>query len=428
MDKRQFLKVAGATSLVSTAPSLLAAQSDTPKTSSKTTLPHVELDVPPITIDERKSRIKKAQRLMGKYNIDALVIEPGPAMDYFTGIKWWRSERLVCVVVPREGEIAVVAPFFEKPSIQETLFLGDDIRVWQEDESPFTRVKQVLQDRGIKQGKVGFETSVRYFVLDGIMSALPNFQHTSAAPVTEGCRMYKTTHELQLMHKASEITLRAYEYTYSQLKLGMSQVELKAIMKNAMTQMGGGRAWSMALFNEASAYPHGTKQPQKIREGSVVLMDAGCDVHGYKSDISRTFVFGEPNAKQRKVWNTARKGQDVAFAAMQLGKPAGSIDDAVRKYYESVGFGPDYKLPGLSHRTGHGIGMEGHEEVNFVRGETEVLAPGMCFSNEPGIYLPGEFGVRLEDCIYMGQSKAHYFTMPAESIEKPLGALAPKPT
>ena len=198
-------------------------------------------------------------------------------------------------------------------------------------------------------------------------------------------------------------------------------------MSSAQSALGGSGVWNMALFNEASAYPHGTNQQQSIREGSIVLMDCGCSVEGYQSDISRTFVFGEPSKKQQKIWNTVREGQQIAFEAATLGTAAGKVDDAVRAYYEKQGLGPDYKLPGLSHRTGHGIGMQGHEPVNFVHGETETLKAGMCFSNEPGIYLPGEFGVRLEDCVYMTDKGIRWFTVPPDSLASPIGKLAALP-
>ena len=419
MDKRTFLRLASLSAASVALPtSVLAA---TP--SSKTAMPNVAMDVAPISVSERRERLKKAQKLMARHDMAAIVLEPGPAMDYFTGIQWWRSERLVSVVIPREGEIAVVCPFFEEPSIRESMTIGDDVRLWQEHESPFALVVEVLKDRGITKGKIGFENSVRYFILDGVMSQATNMTHVSAEPVTRGCRMFKTPSELALMHKASEITLRAYEYVFSQLELGMSQQDVKALMNKTQAALGGGRPWSMALFNEASAYPHGTKQQQTITPGSLILMDSGCNVHGYQSDISRTLVFGEANKKQRKVWNTARHGQTVAMNAAKLGVPTGKVDDAVRQYYDSQGYGRDYALPGLSHRTGHGIGMEGHESVNFVRGETTPLQKGMCLSNEPGIYIPGEFGVRIEDCIYMTDTGPRWFTSPPDSIDEPLGKL-----
>ncbi|NMH59165.1 M24 family metallopeptidase [Alteromonas ponticola] len=426
MDKRTFLKASG---LGFTALGALSfgqmANAQNKQTSSTDTLSNIVGDIKPISVAERRERIAKAQSIMQKQNIAAIVIEPGASMDYFAGIQWWRSERLTALVIPREGDIAVVTPFFEEPSVRETLTVGDDVRVWQEHENPFTLVKQILNDRKIKHGTIGFESTVRYFVLDGIMKALSNFNHTSAEPVTLGCRLIKSAHELQLMHKANEVTLKAYEHVWAQLEQGMDQQQVKALMSEAQQQLGGSGVWNMALFNEASAYPHGTRQAQTIKEGSIVLMDCGCNVHGYQSDISRTFVYGEPTKKQRQVWQLVREGQQLAFDTAEVGTPAGTVDGTVRRMYASKGFGPDYKLPGLSHRLGHGIGMEGHEKINFVRNEKTLLAKGMCLSNEPGIYLPGEFGVRLEDCIYMGAEKAHWFTSPPESLDKPIGKLEP---
>lgn len=428
LNKRQFLIASGAAlAAFPLGHYALASPASTNKNGNNHPLKPLTEKVTPISVKERQARIAKAQQLMQQHNIAAMILEPGPAMDYFTGIQWWRSERLTAVVVPKSGEIAVVCPFFEEPSIRESLAVGEDVRVWQEHESPFERVKQILKDRNISQGTLAFEDSVRYFVQRGVMSLLPSMQDTSAEPITLGCRMFKNTHELQLMHKANEITLKAYEHVWSQLQVGMSQTEVKSLMSSAQSALGGSGIWGMALFNEASAFPHGTKQQQTIRQGSIVLMDCGCSVEGYQSDISRTFVFGEPSKKQQKIWNTVREGQRIAFETATLGSPAGKVDDAVRAYYVKQGLGPDYKLPGLSHRTGHGIGMQGHEPVNFVHGEQQSLKPGMCFSNEPGIYLPGEFGVRLEDCVYMTDKGVRWFTVPPDSLASPIGTLAPLP-
>ncbi|MDO6712584.1 Xaa-Pro peptidase family protein [Aliiglaciecola sp. 2_MG-2023] len=423
MQKRTFLKLSsfGMASIAFNGLSLETAAS--PVTSTK--LSKVTGNVQPISVQERKLRIAAAQKHMAEQKIDAIILEPGAAMDYFTGIQWWRSERLTGVVIPQSGDIAVVCPFFEEPSIRESLKLGDDVRVWQEHESPFELIKQVLQDRGIRKGKLGFESTLRYFVLDGVMALLPDMNHVSAEPVTLACRMYKSAHELTLMHKANEVTLMAYEHVFSQLQLGMTQHDVKQLMDATQSQLGGTNIWCLALFNEASAYPHGTGQSQVIKQGSVILMDSGCSVYGYQSDISRTLVFGEASKKQRAVWETVKKGQKIAYETALVGTAAGKVDDAVRAYYEKQGYGPLYKLPGLSHRTGHGIGMEGHESVNFVKGETTPLNKGMCLSNEPGIYIPGEFGVRLEDCLYMGDKQAHWFTEPPKSLDEPLGRLVP---
>jgi len=424
ITKRNFLKASGATiASLSLATSALASSSENPKSKKIPELKNITAHVSAISPQERQARIQKAQQLMQSLDIAALVIEPGASMDYFSGIQWWRSERVTALVIPKTGDIAVVCPFFEEPSIRETLAVGEDVRVWQEHESPFARIKQVLFDRGIKKGNIAFEHSVRYFVLQGTMALLPTMKDVSAADIIRGCRMFKSQHELTLMHKANEVTLNAYAYVWSKLTLGMSQGDVKSLMQSAQTQLGGSGVWNMALFNQASAFPHGTKQQQILTEGSIVLMDCGCSVHGYQSDISRTFVFGEASKYQEKIWNTVRAGQQIAFEKAQLGVEAGHVDDAVRAHYQSLGLGPDYKLPGLSHRTGHGIGMKGHEGVNFVHGEKEKLKASMCFSNEPGIYIPGKFGVRLEDCLYMTAKGPRWFTVPPESLTSPIGKL-----
>ena len=419
--KRQLLKAAA---LLAVTPALpLRAVAASPAKAEDKQPKSLLAGVQPISVSERKARVARAQELMQKYGIDAIVLEPGAAMLYFTGIRWWRSERLTCVVIPKRGDFAVVTPFFEEPSVRESMTFGDDVRTWNEHESPFARVAGVLKDRGIKSGTVGLEATVRWFVADGIREALPAFKLVSADPITRGCRMVKSPAELALMKKANEITLTAYGMVWDQLRPGMTPADVNQKMREAQTALGGQGVWTMALFGEASAYPHGTDQPQQIREGQIVLMDCGCSVEGYQSDISRTFVYGEPTKKQRDVWQLVREGQNVAFEAAKLGAAAGSVDDAVRAFYLKNGFGPDYRLPGLSHRTGHGIGMEGHEPVNFVRGEQTELAPGMCFSNEPGLYIPGEFGVRLEDCLYMTEDGPAWFTVPPDSLASPLGRL-----
>ena len=420
-SKREFLKLAG---LSATAAVVAAAcGQDEAVAEEKAGLSSIVDDAVPIGVAERSERIAMAKLLMAEQDIDAILIEPGSAMLYFSGISWWRSERLTALVIPREGEIGVVTPFFEEPSVRESMVLGDDVRPWHEHEDPFANVAGILKDRGLTSGRIGLEETVRYFVVDGLKNAAPNFEVVSATPVTQGCRMYKSANEIALMRKASEVTLRAYEHVYTSLEKGMTPADVNAMMMKAQTDLGGTGVWNMALFGPASAYPHGTSQPQVIEEGQIVLMDCGCNVQGYQSDISRTFVYGEPAKRQRDVWNTVRKGQEIAFETAKIGTPAGAIDDAVRKFYESLGYGPGYATPGLSHRTGHGIGMDGHERVNFVHNESTPLAPGMCFSNEPGIYIFDDFGVRLEDCLYMTEDGPAWFTVPPDSLDDPIGRM-----
>ncbi len=418
ISKREFLKLSGATAGAGV---LLSACADKPTGTAPMSLSRITGDVLPITVEERLGRIAKAQSLMADNDIAALIVEPGSAMLYFSGISWRRSERLTALIIPREGEIAVVTPYFEEPSVRESMTFGSDVRSWHEHESPFDQLAAILRDRKVQGGRIGLEETVRYFVVEGMQKVAPQYELGGAVAVTQGCRMYKSTNEIALMKKASEVTLRAYEHVYTSLEAGMSPADVSALMRDAQAALGGGDTWSMALFGPASAYPHGTNQPQQIEEGQIVLMDCGCAVQGYQSDISRTFVFGEPSARQREVWDTVRKGQQIAFEAALPGTPAGKVDDAVRAYYESLGYGPDYATPGLSHRTGHGIGMDGHERVNFVHGETTALAAGMCFSNEPGIYIFDEFGVRLEDCLYMTEDGPAWFTVPPDSLADPVG-------
>jgi Xaa-Pro dipeptidase len=373
----------------------------------------------PIAREEYLARIARAQRLMAEQGIGALLIEPGASLVYFTGVRWWRSERLTAAVLPREGEPALVTPHFEEPSVRESLEIPADVRIWHEHEDPLATVADILRDRKVKD-PVGIEETVRYFAIDGLMRVMPEVQIMAGAGVVRGCRMLKSQAELALMQKANDITLAAYRHTWPRVRRGMTPADIGALMKAAHEALGARHEFALVLLGEASAYPHGTGKPQAVRDGEVVLMDCGCSVEGYQSDISRTFVYGEPTAEQRRIWKQMREGQQVAIEKARVGVTAGAVDDAVRALYEKWGYGPGYELPGLSHRTGHGIGLDGHEPVNLVRGETTLLAPGMCFSNEPGIYLPGKFGIRLEDCFYMGPEKPVWFTTPPKSLDDPI--------
>lgn len=378
-------------------------------------------DAVPIGRDERAARLARAQALMKANGIGAVLIEPGASLLYFTGVRWGRSERLTAAVIPVEGDPIIVTPFFEEPSVRESLGIPAEIRVWQEHEDPFAVVAGFLREKKLLGRPLGIEETARFFAVDGMWRALAGVKIVSANPVVRGCRMFKTPAEIALMQKAADVTLAAYRWAYPRIEAGMTPADIAALMTAATVKLGGQVAFNLILLGEASAYPHGTGKPQRVVKGEVVLMDCGARVHGYESDISRTFVHGEANAEQRKVWEHVRAGQQRAFAAAQLGTPAGRVDDAVRGWYATLGYGPDYKLPGLSHRTGHGIGMDGHEPINLVRGEMTKLAPGMCFSNEPGLYLPGKFGVRLEDCFHMTAAGPKWFSAPPRSIEEPIG-------
>lgn len=377
-------------------------------------------NVTPIGRDERAARLARAQTLMAANDIGAIVVEPGASMVYFTGIRWWRSERLTAAIIPASGAPVIVTPFFERPSVAESLGIDADIRTWNEHESPTKLVSDILTKRGLANGRIGVEETVRFFAADGLAQALPGASLVAAAPVVRGVRMRKTPAEIALMQAATDVTIAAYRWTAPRIREGMSNRDVSALMTAATRALGGTPEFALVLLGEASAYPHGTGQPQVVRKGEIVLMDSGCTVEDYQSDVSRTFVFGgDPSAEQRKVWNDVAKGQQIALAAAKPGAPAGSVDDAVRGYYESLGYGPGYALPGLSHRTGHGIGMEGHEPVNLVHGEATPLDTGMCFSNEPGLYFPGKFGVRLEDCFHMTAAGSRLFSTPPPSLDQP---------
>ena len=380
-----------------------------------------KIPIPPsIGQAERLQRIAKARALMSANGIGAIIVEPGASLDHFTGVQWWRSERLTAAVIPARGDPIIVTPFFERPSVAESLSIPAEIRTWNEDEEPLKLVAGFLRERGVAGEPVGFEETDRYFIFDRLRQQLPQLRAVSGNPVVRGCRMIKTPAELALMQAAADITLAALRYAGQRTREGMAPADVDALIAAAHKQLGGAYDGGLVLLGEASAYPHGSHKPQAVRRGEVVLMDVGCSVHGYQSDISRSFIFGaDPSPEQRKVAAQVRRGQDIAMAAAKVGAPAGSVDDAVRRAYESWGYGPGYKLPGTPHRTGHGIGMEGHEPVNLVHGEATPLAPGMCFSNEPGIYLPGKFGIRLEDCFYMTAAGPKWFTVPPPSIDRP---------
>lgn len=414
LSRRSFLGTSFAIPALAYAPILRAAQSDLSELSDMT------VSAQPITSAERVERIARAQKLMEENDIAAVVIEPGASLTYFTGIEWGRSERVTGAVLPREGEPLVVTPFFEEPSVHETLDVPAELRVWQEDESPLTLIADWLRERQLASGMLGIEETARYFVADGLAARLPQMRTVSADPVVRTLRMHKSASEIALMQMATDVTMAAYRWIWPRVEAGMTGPQISALMNAATRALGGTPQFSLALVGEASAYPHGSRKVHKVADGEVLLMDCGCAVHGYESDVSRTFSYGSIRSDVARVWDTVARGQRIVFEAAQIGTPAGRVDDAVRAFYESEGYGPDYALPGLSHRTGHGIGMDGHEPINLVRGEETPLAAGMCFSDEPGIYLPGRFGVRLEDCFHMTENGPSWFSEPAASIENPI--------
>lgn len=413
LSRRHFIGSAAAIGALAALPAF-AAEIDT------SGLKPITGDAQPIGREERMRRLAQAQELMRRHGLSAVLIEPGSSLIYFTGVRWWRSERLTAAVIPVSGEPLVVTPFFERPSVEETLGVPAEIRVWQEDESPAALIAAWLRERRLDRGRIGIEETVRFFASDGLSALLPDARLVSANPVVRGCRMHKTPAEIALMQKANDVTVAAIRWTVPRIREGMTRDQIAAMIVAATQALGGEADGALVLLGEAAAYPHGSGKPQTVREGEVVLIDCGCTVHGYASDISRTFAPGRAPPEVRRVFDTVAEGQRVAMRAARLGTPAGQVDDAVRAFYEREGYGPGYRLPGLSHRTGHGIGMDGHEPVNLVHGETTPLAVGMCFSNEPGLYLPGKFGVRLEDCFHMTPAGPVFFSEPPKSIDQPV--------
>ncbi|MDX2194499.1 MAG: Xaa-Pro peptidase family protein [Gemmatimonadales bacterium] len=373
----------------------------------------------PITAEERAQRVEKARRLMRENGLGAILLEPGTSMSYFAGVRWGLSERPFLLVLPARGEPAWVCPAFEEARARELTGEQADVRVWQEDESPYRQVARILADRGMKTGKLGVEERVRFFIADGVRLAAPGVQVVSADAVTAGCRMFKSPAELALLQAANDVTVGAFREVLPKLKEGMAPEEVSGLFGAAHRKLGGSNPWALVLFGEASAFPHGTTKPRLLREGDTVLMDIGCSVEGYQSDVTRTVVFGAPTARQREIWALEQRAQNAAAAAVRVGNTCDAVDRAARGVIEAAGFGPGYKLPGLPHRTGHGIGMDGHEWTNFVKGNMTRLQPGMCFSDEPTIAIYGEFGVRFEDCLVVTENGPRFFTDLSVGIQEP---------
>jgi Xaa-Pro dipeptidase len=381
----------------------------------------------PITVEERAERQEKARRLMRENNLSAILLAQSTSLNYFTGIRWEGGERLFAMVLPAKGDAFYVSPAFEEGRAREQIAQApdgskpssnSDVRVWQEDESPYALVAQGLSDRGIAGGTIGIEETVKFVFSDNLRKAAASPTFTSATPVTAGCRMIKSRHEIDLMRLAAKVTLAAYEATYRSLKVGMTQRDVSNLLETAHRQLGfeGGADVQVGEF---SAFPHGSVQPQGIREGTIVMIDGGCSIEGYQSDVTRTFVLGKASDKMKHVFDIVHQAQSAALAAAKPGVEAGSVDAAARKVITDAGYGPDYKY--FTHRLGHGMGMDGHEWPYLVRGNPTKLQPEMTFSDEPGIYIRGEFGIRLEDDMHIVEGGAELFTPQSPSLEDPFG-------
>jgi Xaa-Pro dipeptidase len=435
ISRRRFLEVGGVAAAVAGVPRPLRASiattdeksADSSLSPSLARLKSRESEAVPISREARRERQEHARKLMSENALDAIVLMEGTSLRYFTGIRWWGGERLFALVLPARGAAFYVCPAFEEGRAREQVSgapdgENPDVRTWQEDESPYQRVAQGLKERGMASGKIGVEETIRFVFSDGIAKAAPQATITSATPVTAGCRMIKSPQEIALMRLANQVTLAAYEAVYQALREGMTQHDVGDLIDAAYGQLGFPGEASVQV-GEYSALPHGSRTPQVIREGSIVMIDDGCDVAGYQSDITRTFVLGKASEqagdKMKKVFDIVHRAQSAALAAAHPGAECGSVDAAARKVITDAGYGPDYKY--FSHRLGHGIGMDGHEWPYLVRGNKTKLQPNMTFSDEPGIYIRGEFGIRLEDDMHITENGAELFTPQSPSLDDPFG-------
>jgi Xaa-Pro dipeptidase len=431
ISRRRFLEVGAVAAGATAVPHpLLASSAAADDNSANSSLPLSiarlktrKNEATPITREERQARQESARKLMNENALDAIVLMEGTSLKYFTGIDWWGGERLFALVLPAKGSAFYVCPAFEEGRAREQLANAPDggnpdVRIWQEDESPYQRLSQGLKERGMTGGKLGIEETIHFSFSDGIAKAAPQLTLTSATPVTAGCRMIKSAHEIALMRLANQVTLAAYEAVYHALHEGMTQHQVEDLIAAAYGQLGFPGEASVQV-GEWSALPHGSATAQVIREGSIVMIDDGCTVEGYQSDITRTFVLGKASDKMKQVFDIVHRAQSAALAFAHPGNECGVPDAVARKAISAAGYGPDYKY--FSHRLGHGIGMDGHEWPYLVRGNHTKLAPNMTFSDEPGIYIPGEFGIRLEDDMHITENGAELFTPPSPSLEYPFG-------
>ncbi|MHA8091442.1 M24 family metallopeptidase [Aquirufa regiilacus] len=372
----------------------------------------------PISNEERMQRIGKAQELLQKNNMVALILDAGTTMQYFTGLSWYPSERSMLVIIPAKGELTYICPYFEEDRLLELIKIGKQVRTWHEDENPFELCIKTIKDFGFGSGQIGIEEQTRFFISNGLQKAGQQFQLVSGDPVSVTCRLIKSPAEIALMQKANDITTLAIQAGIAALTEGCNPRQISQKIAQKHSELGAQHGFASVTFGVATSFPHGSSRKQILQKGDVVMLDCGCQVDGYESDITRTVVFGEPTQKKIDIWNLEKRAQQAGFEAAVLGAPCENVDLAARGILVKAGFGPEYKLPGLPHRTGHGIGMDGHEWGNMVKGNKLPLQVGMCFSIEPTIAIPGEFGVRLEDCVYMTEHGPKWFSQPSPSISQ----------
>ena len=382
-----------------------------------------------ISAAEFQARISKAQQLMKANNIAATYIDAGTNLYYFTGTKWYASERMVGAIIPQEGDLVYITPYFEVNTLNQYMTIKGKINGWQEHESPYQLFIDTLKSMAIDSGTIAIDESTSFFIADGINQCAKNsqssYQLINAKAITAGCRSVKSANEIALLQQAKDMTIAVHKAVGKILYQGISTQEVTDFINQAHIKVGApaGSYFCIVLFGEDSSYPHGVKTPKALSLNDIVLIDTGCQVEGYNSDITRTYVFGQANQRQRDMWLAEKNAQLSAFAAAQLGAPCGDVDVAARSYLASLDMGPDYQTPGCPHRTGHGIGLDIHEWPYLVRSDQTPLEVGMCFSNEPMLVIPNEFGIRLEDHFHMTATGAKWFTEPSYSIDDPFGLM-----
>jgi Xaa-Pro dipeptidase len=423
-SRRDFLRVSAASAAIFSFP----AEQQTPPQLPQQLPPQFSSLKPlgdrihPITPEEFHARLIHAHEVMSKLDpkFDALILGPGTSLYYFTGIHWGLSERLLALVLPHTGEPVLISPAFEEGRAREQLRYPIEVRVWQEDESPTKLIAASLADRNLRSGRIGIDEALPFTFYDHLRSVAPGFEFVSADPVTIACRARKSSHELELMRLACDATFDVYRQIFASIKEGMSEQDISRLVTAGFAKMDL-RGGALVLLGASAALPHGTKQPQKLKEGDVILIDGGCTIEGYDSDVTRTGILGKPTEKILRAYDAVRKAQDATLDSARAGKLSGSVDDAARAVITSAGFGPDYKF--FTHRVGHGIGLDGHEHPYLVRASKTILESGMTFSNEPGIYIPGEFGIRCEDDMVITADGPAQLLTPGfqHSLEHPMG-------
>lgn len=416
ITRRSFLKIGGLSVALSGMVDEVFSQT---QTAEMPPLKNMVTEVKPLTAEDYASRQEKARRLMAENKMDGLFIEGGVNLVYFANVNWWRSERTFGAVFNRRGNPIWVCPAFERKRAEELITAGQEIRTWEEHESPYAAIGGIMKDLGSGAGRLGVDPPMRAFIWHGLRRDASALDLVDGTVITDGCRGVKTAKEIGYLDLANQITKLAYREGFGQMREGLTARELGAAFSSAQQKMGVSGGGGPA-FGPNTAFPHGSTSIRHLQRDDVVLVDGGCGVEGFRSDVTRTVFFGRPSDKQRRVWDVVKKAQTAALQAARPGATCESVDRAARRVIEEAGFGPGYTY--FTHRLGHGIGMEGHEYPYLVRGNTLKLEPGMTFSNEPGIYIYGEFGVRIEDCMVITEDGARFLGgMEATAFDKPFG-------